>query len=141
MAACVAAYLFGTPPHLNDLYTRVDDSPRQWWTLPYVPGERLATQPVYVLTSSPTFSAAEGFTDHLKSLGRATIVGETTGGGPHPVRGERLDGRFLLRAPFARAINPIAKTNWEGTGVEPDVKAPAAEALEQALELISAAGR
>ncbi len=141
MVAYVSTYLFDKPTHLNDLYTRFDDSTQQWWTLPYVSGERLADQPVYVLTSSRTFSGAEEFSYNLKSLGRATIVGETTGGGAHPVRGERLDERFMLGVPFARAINPITKTNWEGTGVEPDVQVPAAEALEKALELISAAGR
>ena len=31
--------------------------------------------------------------------------------------------------PYARAINPITNTNWEGTGVEPDVKVPASRAL------------
>src|SRR5690606_18540332 len=61
MVAYVSTYLFNTPTHLNDLYTRMDDSTRQWWTVPYVPGERLAAQPVYVLTSSRTFSAAEEF--------------------------------------------------------------------------------
>jgi C-terminal processing protease CtpA/Prc len=37
--------------------------------------------------------------------------------------------------PFARAINPITKTNWEGTGVEPDIKVPASEALEVAKKM------
>ena len=141
MVAYVSTYLFDKPTHLNDLYNRADDSTKQWWTLPYVPGDRMADQPVYILTSSRTFSAAEEFTYNLKSLGRATIVGETTGGGAHPVRGERLDERFTLGVPFARAINPITKTNWEGTGVEPDVKVPAAEALDKALELIAELGR
>jgi hypothetical protein len=34
-----------------------------------------------------------------------------------------------------RAQNPISKTNWEGTGVEPDVKCNASEALDKAAEL------
>jgi len=38
--------------------------------------------------------------------------------------------------PFARAINPITHTNWEGTGVEPDVKVAASEALATAQRLI-----
>ena len=37
--------------------------------------------------------------------------------------------------PEARAINPFSKTDWEGTGVEPDVKVKAAEALETAEKL------
>jgi hypothetical protein len=34
--------------------------------------------------------------------------------------------------PSGRAINPISKTNWEGTGVEPDVKVAAEQALKVA---------
>jgi hypothetical protein len=30
---------------------------------------------------------------------------------------------------FARAINPVAKTNWESVGVESDVKVSADDAL------------
>ena len=41
----------------------------------------------------------------------------------------------MIGAPFARAVNPISKTNWEGTGVEPDVSAKAAEAFDKAQEL------
>ena len=138
MVAYVTSYLFEMPTHLNDLYNRAEDTTRQWWTLPHVPGERLAEQPVYVLTSQRTFSGGEEFTYNLKSLGRATIVGETTGGGAHPVRGEWINEQFTIGVPFARAINPITKTNWEGTGVAPDVEVPAAEALDKARELIAA---
>jgi retinol-binding protein 3 len=88
-----------------------------------------------VLTSKRTFSGAEEFSYDLKMLKRATIVGETTGGGAHPVAGHRIDDHFMIRVPFARAINPISKTNWEGTGVEPDVKVPAEEALDTATKL------
>ena len=135
MVAFVSSYLFAEPTHLNDLWTRSTDTTRQHWTLPYVPGKRLGDEPVYVLTSRRTFSGAEEFSYNLKSLGRATIVGETTGGGAHPVRGVRIDDRFLIGVPFARAINPITKTNWEGTGVDPDVKVPAEEALSRAQNL------
>ena len=136
MVALISSYLFSKPAHLNDLWTRKGDKTKQFWTLSYVPGKRLEDdQPVYVLTSGRTFSAAEEFSYNLQQLERATIVGETTGGGAHPVRGQRIDDRFSIMVPFARAINPVSKTNWEGTGVEPDIKAPAAEALETAHRL------
>ena len=135
MVALISSYLFSEPTHLNDLWERKDDKTEQYWTLSYVPGKRLAEQPAYILTSSRTFSAAEGFSYHLQLLDRASIVGETTGGGAHPVSGHRIDGRFRVMVPFARAINPISKTNWEGVGVKPDVEAPAAEALDKALQL------
>jgi hypothetical protein len=51
------------------------------------------------------------------------------------VSGHRIDDHFNIGVPFARAINPISKTNWEGAGVEPDVKVPAGEALETAKKL------
>ena len=37
--------------------------------------------------------------------------------------------RFTIFVPNGRAINPITKTNWEGTGVKPDIEVKAADAL------------
>jgi hypothetical protein len=136
MIQVLSTYLFdGEPTHLNSFYYRDGDRTEQTWTLPYVPGARRPQVPVFVLTSARTFSAAEEFTYNLKNLKRATIVGEATGGGAHPVRPEVLSDRFLLRVPFARAVNPITKDNWEGKGIEPHVKVPAAEALATAEAL------
>src|SRR5258706_5182022 len=135
MIAFLSTYLFSGPTHLNDLWERKGDSTHQYWTLPYVPGKRLDGQPAYVLTSKQTFSCAEEFSYNLKNQKHATIIGETTGGGAHPVSGHRIDDHFMIGVPFARAISPISKTNWEGTGVEPDVKVPAAEALATAQKL------
>jgi len=135
MVAMVSSYLFSEATHLNDLWERKTDSTHQYWTLPYVPGKRLDGKPAYVLTSAQTFSGAEEFCYNLKNLKRATIVGETTGGGAHPVSGHRIDDHFMIGVPFAKAINPISKTNWEGTGVEPDVKIAAIDALATAQKL------
>jgi C-terminal processing protease CtpA/Prc len=88
-----------------------------------------------VLTSKRTFSGAEEFSYDLKNLKRATIVGEITGGGAHPVSGHRIDDHFMIGVPSARAVNPISKTDWEGTGVEPDIKVPADEALDVAKKM------
>ena len=60
---------------------------------------------------------------------RATIIGETTGGGAHPGGGFRISEHFGMFVPTGRAISPITKTNWEGTGVTPDVAVPADQAL------------
>jgi retinol-binding protein 3 len=139
MVALIATYLFDGKEHLNDLYDRKLDKTTQFWTQPSVPGTRVGgAKPVYVLTSSRTFSGAEEFSYDLKNLKRATIVGETTGGGAHPVRGMRVDDHFIVGVPFARAINPVSKTDWEGTGVEPDVPVKAADALETAQKLAEA---
>jgi hypothetical protein len=134
MVALISSYLFGAEPvHLNDLYWREGDSTHQWWTLPHVPGKRFGDKkPVYVLTSKRTFSAAEEFTYNLKNLKRATIIGETTGGGAHPGGGRRITEHFGMFIPSGRAINPISKTNWEGTGVKPDIDVAADLALKTA---------
>ena len=90
--------------------------------------------PVYVLTSGRTFSAAEEFTYNLKNMERATVIGETTGGGAHPVDLVVLnlgdDHYAHLSLPYGRAINPITGTNWEGTGVTPNIEASAEQALD-----------
>lgn len=135
MVTFICSYLFDEPTHVNDLWTRKGDSTHQFWTLPYVSGKRLATQPAYVLTSHRTFSGGEEFTYDLQQLKRATIVGEVTGGGAHPVAGHRIDAHFMIGVPFATAINPISHTSWEGTGVTPDVKVSAADALTTAEKL------
>ena len=135
MVAFVSSYLFGKRTHLNDIYDRKQDKTTQHWTKPDVPGKKYPKQPVFVLTSKKTFSGAEEFSYNLKNLKRATIIGETTGGGAHPTSGHRLDAHFKIGVPSARAINPITKTNWEGKGVEPDVKVPAADALDTAKKL------
>lgn len=135
MVDMVVSYLFDKPTHINDLYYRKDDKTTQYWTLPYLPGSRLATQPVYVLTSKRTFSGGEEFCYDLKTQKRATLVGETTGGGAHPVSGHRIDDHFMIGVPEGRPINPITQKDWEGTGVEPDVKVKADDALTTAQKL------
>jgi hypothetical protein len=136
MVAYISSYLFDERTHLNDLYNRKEDKTEEFWTNNEVAGKRLgAAKPVFVLTAKRTFSGAEEFTYNLKNLKRATIIGETTGGGAHPVSGHRIEDHFTIGVPFARAINPISKTNWEGTGVEPDVKVAAGEALDLAKKM------
>ena len=135
MVAYVASYLFGKRTHINDIYNRKDNKTEQYWTKPDLPGKKLATQPVYVLTSARTFSGAEEFCYDLQNQKRATIIGEVTGGGAHPTDGKRLDDHFMIGVPFARAVNPVTKTDWEGKGIQPEVKVPAAEALDKAKQL------
>lgn len=137
MVAYISSYFFEKPTHLNNIYNRATDTTKQWWTLTQVPGNRLISQHIYVLTSERTFSAAEEFAYNLQALGRAKIIGETTGGGAHPVCGEQINAQFTLIVPCERSINPITKTNWEGTGVKPDIEAPSAQALDRALVVIA----
>ncbi len=135
MVDFMVSYLFRQPTHINDLTNRHDNETHQYWTLPWIPGPRFVDQPVYVLTSHETFSGGEEFTFDLKTQKRATIVGETTGGGAHPVRAMSAGDHFTIGVPFGRPINPVTKGDWEGTGIEPDVKVSAADALTTAEKL------
>lgn len=135
MVTLIASYLFDRPTHLIDIYNRKENTTTQNWTLSYLPGQRLTKQPVFVLTAKRTFSGAEEFAFDLKNQKRATIVGETTGGGAHPVSGHTVADFFMVGVPFAKSLDPVTKTNWEGTGVEPDVKVSAADALKTAEKL------
>ena len=129
----LSSYLFDKVVHLNDFYIRETDTRRQFFTQPEVQGRRYGqAKPVFILTSNRTFSAAEEFTYNLKHLKRATIVGETTGGGAHPGGVRGLTDHFGIWLPNGRAINPITGTNWEGVGIEPDLKVPVADALRAA---------
>jgi len=139
MIQLISSYLFKEPTHLNSFYIRKSDSIQQFWTQAYVEGPRLTDVDVYVLTSSYTFSGAEEFTYNLKNLKRGTIIGETTGGGAHPIDIKAFHHLNVgMTLPFGRAINPISGTNWEGTGITPDIEVPQEKALDvahlQALE-------
>jgi hypothetical protein len=136
MVALISSYLFeGEPILLNSLYWRDEDLTQQYWTLPYVPGQRFGDKPIYVLTSKDTFSAGEEFAYNLITRQRATLVGEKTGGGAHPGSPYRLHPHFEAFIPVGRAINPITNTNWEGTGVVPDISVPAEQAFQTAYKL------
>ena len=120
------------PTHLNDIFHADTGETRQFWGLPYVPGTRYLERPVYVLTSGHTFSGGEDFAYTLQALGRAQVIGETTGGGAHPTRPFPISAAVHIGIPFARSINPVTGTNWQGTGVVPDVAVPEAEAYDVA---------
>ena len=139
MVQYVASYLFDKRTHLNDLFQRSTNKTTEYWTRPELPGKKIVGKPVYVLTSHGTFSGGEEFVYDLKNLKRATIVGETTGGGAHPTGPHRVDDHFLIAVPGGRPINPVTKTDGEGTGVAPDVTVAADKALETAIARATAA--
>lgn len=134
MVAQVSSYLFGPEPvHLNSLYWRPDNRTDDFYTSATVPGTRYGPdKPLYVLTSRNTFSGAEEFTYNLQTRKRATIVGDTTGGGAHPGGPRRVTDHFAVWVPSGRAINPITKTNWERVGVRPDIAVASDQALRAA---------
>ena len=132
MVALLVSYLLEPEAILVNTFVGRDGTvTNETWTTKDLPGRRFAKD-VYVLTSGFTFSAAEEFAYDVKNLKRATIVGETTGGGANPVDIRRINDQFEVSVPVARAVNPITKTNWEGVGVSPDVNVSAEMALKTA---------
>lgn len=133
MYQLLASYLFDEGPvQLNEIYWAKEDKRYQTWTLPHVPGKRFPNKDVYILTSANTGSAAEVFSYSLKHYDRATIVGETTVGAANPVSPTKLSEHFTLWLSKGKATNPVTKTNWEGKGVQPDVKTTKGEAFNVA---------
>lgn len=135
--ALLASYLFDTRTHLNDIYLRDGNQTIEMWTQDTLAGPRYGGQrKVYLLTSEDTFSAGEDFAYALKNLKRATLIGKATGGGAHPGSPHRINEHFAMIVPSGRSISPITKTDWEGTGVLPDVEMDPDDALVQAQILI-----
>jgi len=135
MIRFICGYLFEEEQHLINWDIRAEKKTVQSHSADYVPGRRITEQPVYVLTSGNTFSAAEEFTFDLKNLERATVVGDTTGGGGHTVAAKIFDFetfRVGIRVPYGRAYNPLNNEGWEGVGVIPHIPVPADQALDVA---------
>ncbi len=139
MIQFLSSYFLGhIPVHLNTFYWRPSNSYQEFWSLPYVPGKTHPDSPLYLLTSSTTFSAAEEFCYNLKHLQRATLIGSTTKGGAHPNEVERINNKLLLYVPKGRAINPITQSNWEGIGVRPHIEQPAQQVFATAFAMAKA---
>ena len=133
MVTFILGQLFDAPAQLSAVRSREPAGTQELHMGKPVAGLGFSATRVYVLTSSKTFSAAEWFAYDLQALKRATIIGEVTAGGAHIARPERIDERFGMNLPYAEAINPITASNWEHSGVQPDVRVSAAEAPGAAL--------
>ena len=99
------------------------------------PTRKFENVPLYILTSGKSFSAGEAFPFILQQYGRATIVGETTPGGGRPNAFVDLGGGFTLSVSVASVEHPKTGKGWQATGVMPEVKVPAADALDAAHKL------
>ncbi len=125
----IASFFFERPTHYADVYRREGDRTEQQWTASFVPGPRIARQPLFIILSRDSFSGAESLAYNLQSLGRATIVGERTRGGATGVDTLRVNDRFQVNVSDVNFTSPVTRSNWEGTGVVPDVACSSAEAL------------
>ncbi|RPI17941.1 MAG: hypothetical protein EHM58_07400 [Ignavibacteriae bacterium] len=128
----LCSYFLPPNVNINNAHFRNPDTTFESWTLENIDGKRMLDVPVYLLTSSYTFSAAEEFAFDLKYQNRAVIIGETTGGGANPNNFFAVTDKIVLSSAIGQSINPVSKTNWEGTGVAPDISSASSDALNLA---------
>lgn len=124
-------YFFPNKQYIGRSYNRIENK----WTDQFAGNTPKSTQkmtlqmPVYILTSKRTFSAAEGLAYHLQHLKNAMITGDTTRGGAHLTRSFSIGHGFVAFIPFCRGESAVTKTDWEGTGVIPDIAVKEENAL------------
>ena len=121
MVKQVESYFFPEKTRVNDIITPNRHETREGWTDPTATGGLILRMPVYILTSSSTVSAAEDFSYGMQAAKRATIAGEKTAGGAHPTGPFFLGHGFVAGIPVSRSYNIHTGTDWEGTGVIPDM--------------------
>ena len=128
----ICSYLFDKPTHINNiLFRQGDKTITEEFKTGSSKGKKY-NKPIYVLVSKRTGSGAEEFAYDLQTQKRATILGENTWGGANPGGNVRLTDHFMAFIPVGMAVNPITNTNWEGTGVTPDIKCDPKDSLKQA---------
>ncbi|MDN5782315.1 MAG: S41 family peptidase [Luteimonas sp.] len=111
------------------------EAPAQWHAAP-------RTQlPLFVVIDAHTGSAAESFAYTLQQAGRATIVGEDSGGAANPGGPIKTPGGLVVFVPTGSPVNPFSHGNWEGVGVQPDVRVASDKALDVALDLARKSAR
>lgn len=135
MVQYLCSFFFDEKVHLNSLYWRDGDRTEEFWTLDEVGGKRMPDVPLFILTSNRTFSGAEEFSYNMQTRERATLIGETTGGGANPGGTVPINAHLRVFIPVGRAINPVTNTNWEGVGVVPEIKVDQEAAYEKALTM------
>jgi len=133
VVAFLASYFFEERSRLNDAYIRKTDSVDQYWTFPVPGAEAFYNKDLYVLIGNATFSAAEDFAYAMQAQKRATIIGEKTRGGGHPIEMFFFINHYVsIDVPNAYSINSITGTNWEGTGVHPEIETTFEKAVDVA---------
>lgn len=138
MVKFISSYFFDEPTHLLSSTVGVDQegnrSPVERWATPNQLSDQFANKPLKILLSSKTFSAAESFAFAMQALGRAELIGETTGGGGYMSDFYPLPYRLGASISIGRTFDPRTGKDWQGRGVVPGLKVDSEVALTTALD-------
>ena len=129
----LASYFFDAEPRvLMNRFIRPTGERIQSKTLANIPGKRMLTTDLYILTSPRTASAGESFAYTLQQYGRAKIVGEKTAGAGYNNVVIPIGKGFSFSVSYGRPEHPRSGKGWEAVGVQPDIAVPEGEALQAA---------
>ncbi|XP_062386340.1 retinol-binding protein 3-like [Sardina pilchardus] len=141
----IVSYFTAAEPqiHIDSVYDRPSDATTELVSMPTLTGQRYGTvKPLILLTSSGTRGIAEDVAYALKSLGRATLVGERTAGGSVKVDKIKVgETDFYVTVPVAKSVSPVTGETWEVVGVAPDVEVMSEDALDVALRIVHLRGQ
>ncbi len=129
----LSSYFLPYPTQLSGSYARQTGKLTEGWTRRDIGTEPRLDVPLFILTGPNTFSASESFAYDMQTLKRARLVGEPTKGGAHSTDVFGIDDRFEFYISTERGVSPVTGGNWEEGGVIPDLRVPAAAALDAAL--------
>ncbi len=99
--------------------------------------KRMLKQPIFILTSHYSLSAAEALTYHLKEHRQATIIGENTGGAAHVCKLFEVSPEFNVAVSFGDYVLKSGEPNWEAKGLSPDIQANGEDAYQIAEKQIN----
>ncbi|MFK7771001.1 MAG: S41 family peptidase [Saprospiraceae bacterium] len=113
-------------------YNRPTGETETEYTFKKIGGERYLDKPVFILVSKNTFSLAEQFAYCMKHFGKAKIIGQTSSGAAHGIYFPEINDNYSIQLPISRSIHPVTKTDWEGTGVIPNINTSDSETFKTA---------
>lgn len=123
---------FLAPNTLIATFYRPDAEPEQYRTVDYLPAGRIRDRPIYVLIDGHSRSAAEMVAYTFQQYRLGELVGAKTEGAANVSDDFPVAPGFRLSVSTGHTVQPLSKTDWEGTGVAPTIAVDPALALETA---------
>jgi hypothetical protein len=128
----VSHFLDGEDEPLLMTFSDDEGRPDQSRVLGHLPAGRITGRPVYVLTDGLAASAAEEFAYHIQQFKAGKLVGAKTAGAANNNRFFPVSHGFIASISYFQPVHALSRSNWEGTGVSPDIPSDAGRALESA---------